>query len=75
MNVTTGNPKNREMNDDSIKNCDLFSVHGPGMHENWKDQSMGNPQQYQVQQSEQTVMSGYFRSRIPEQAPVKEEAG
>lgn len=75
MNVKTGNTKNRDMHEDRTKYANLSRIYRPGMHENCRELPMGNPQQSQVQQSEQIVRSGKFRSRIPEQAPVKEEAG
>lgn len=70
MNLKTENTKNREMNDGGAKYVELFSIHGPGIHENCQEQSLGNLQQSQVQQIEQIVRAGYYRSRIPDYGPL-----
>jgi len=57
------------------KNYYLSGIHGPGTHEDCKNQAMGQTIQPQVQQTEQTTVSGYFRSRIPAHDPIKGEAG
>jgi hypothetical protein len=75
MNLNAENTKNREMNDDRAKYVELFGIHGPGIHENCREPSMGNPQQSQVQQIEHTVRPGYYRSRIPDFCPLKGEVG
>jgi len=66
---------NREMNNGRTVNYDLPGIHGPGTHEDCRNQTMGFTMQSQVQQIEQNALSGYFRSRIPEHDPIKGEAG
>ena len=75
MRFNTGNTMNREMNNGRTKNHDLPGIHGPGIHEDCRDQTIGYHLQPLVQQTEQTALAGYFRSRIPEHDPVKGEAG
>ena len=66
---------NREMNNGRKENHDLPGIHGPGTHENCRNQTLGHTMQPQVQETEQNALSGYFRSRIPEHDPIKGEAG
>ena len=66
---------NREMNNGRTINYDMPDIHGPGTDEDCRKQVMGHTLQPQVQQTEQTAVSGYFRSRIPEHDPIKGGAG
>jgi hypothetical protein len=75
MNLKTENTKNREMNDDRAKYVDLFSIHDPGIHENCRGPSMGNPQQSQLQQVEQKARHVCFRHLDTAHDPAKGEAG
>ena len=65
----------REMNNGRIKNHHLPDIHRPGTQEDCRKPVMENHLQPQVQQTEQTAVSGYFRSRIPEHDPIKGDAG
>ena len=66
---------NREMNNSRKENHDLPVIHGPGTYEDCRKPITENHLQSQVQQTEQTALSGYFRSRIPEHDPSKGDAG
>ena len=66
---------NREMNNSRKEHNDLPVNHGPGIHDDCRVQTIGYHLQPLVQQTEQTALSGYFRSRIPEHDPVKGDAG
>ena len=75
MRFNTENTMNREMNNGRIKNYYLPDIHSPGIDEDCRNQPMGHTLQPQVQQTEQTAVSGYFRSRIPGRDPIKGGAG
>jgi len=66
---------NREMNNSRTKKYDLPGIYGPGTHEDCRKQALGHTMQSQVQQTEQTAITGYFRTRIPEHDPIKGDAG
>ena len=66
---------NREMNNGRKENHDLPGIHGPAINEDCRNQAMGHTMQLQVQETEETALSGYFGSRIPEHDPIKGEAG
>jgi len=63
------------MNSGRKEDHSLPGIHDPGIHEDCRKQSVGNKLQPQVQQTEQTALSGYFRSRIPAHDPAKGDAG
>jgi len=75
MRLNTENTMNREMSNSRIKNYYLPDIQHPGTDEDCRNQPMGHTMQTQVQQTEQTAVSGYFRSRIPGRDPIKGEAG
>jgi len=75
MRFNTENMVNMVMNNGGIKNYYLPDIHSPGTDEDCRNQPMGHTLQPQVQQTEQTAVSGYFRSRIPGRDPIKGGAG
>jgi hypothetical protein len=66
---------NREMNQDGSESIDPSGIRAPGSHEECRNQTMANPLQLQVQQTEQKAGSGFFRSRITAHDPAHGEAG
>ena len=66
---------NREMNNGRTKNYDLPGIHNPETDEDYRNQPMGHTMQTQVQQTEQTAVTGCIRSRIPKRDPIKGESG
>ena len=66
------NMEDREMNNSSTA---LHEIHFAGMHERCRSKSGENPQHPKEQQREQNILHGYYRSRIPDYGPLKEEAG
>jgi hypothetical protein len=75
MRFNKENTMNRVMNNGRIKNYYLPGIHSPGTDEDCRNQPMGHTMQTQVQLTEQTFVSGCFRSRIPEHDPIKGDAG
>ena len=66
----------QEMNDGRTETFDLHGMYNPGIHEGCRDPAVEPYLQPQVQQTEQTAISGLtFRSRIPAHDPVGSDAG
>jgi hypothetical protein len=75
MKLKTENTMNQEMNSGRKEDHGLHGIHLPGIQVNFRKQPGGNPLQFKVQQTEQTTVSGYFRSPATGHDPARGEAG
>ncbi len=75
MRLKDNKKTNREINRNRSEIIEMSGIHDPGIDNDCRKYSRGNPLQPQEQQTEQTAESGYFRLPIIAHDPARGEAG